>query len=75
MNEFGTECVKSIIGKLENQEAMLKEIRSEMERLKENHHNGFTDFDRATLEFTMKKTDEALESLHLSVLNLKTVAG
>ena len=75
MNKFGTECNKTICRKMELVEGMVKDMRREMEWFGKNGNSEFTDYDSNAMNFSMKKTDEAIECLHQSLLSLKTLLG
>lgn len=75
MNKFGTEYNKTICRRMEMVEGMVKDMRREMEWFGNNGNSEFTDYDNNTMGFSIKKTDEAIECLHQSLLNLKTLLG
>jgi hypothetical protein len=75
MNKFGTEYNKTICRRMEMVEWMVKDMRREMEWFGNNGNSEFTDYDSNAIDFSMKKTDEAIECLHQSLLNLKMLLG
>lgn len=75
MNKFGTEYNKTICRRMEMVEWMVKDMRREMESFGNNVNSEFTDYDSNVIDFSTKKTDEAIECLHQSILNLKTLLG
>ena len=75
MNKFGTEYNKTICRRMEMVKWMVKDMRREMEWFGNNGNSEFTDYDSNAIDFSIKKTDEAIECLHQSLLNLKMLLG
>ncbi len=71
MNEFGRECKTNLCNRIETTESLVKSLEMEMRQFLSNQHAEFTDDDRNALDYAIKKTGEAIECLHLSLLNLK----
>lgn len=75
MNEFATNYNRTICSKIDMEEAMLRNLKDELVRFSQNTHTDFTDYDKNSIEYSIKKTDEAIDCLHQSFLNLKRLLG
>ncbi len=75
MNEFGTEYNKTVCKRIDMVESMVKDLKREIEWFCNNGNSEFTEYDRNMIQFSMKKTDEAVECLHQSLLNLRMLLG
>lgn len=74
MNQFGNDYAKSLAHKLEMEEIVVRELMDDLSRFKDNNHTELSMQDASSIDWTIKKTGEALECLHLSSLNMRSLA-
>lgn len=75
MNQFGFNQKESLCNKIRMAESMVDDLKKNIEDFKNNQHADFTDLERSDIDYSLKKTEEAVNCLHLSLLNLKKLFG
>ena len=74
MNQFGKGYAKSLAHRLEMEEIAVRELMNEVTRFKDNNHAELSGNEASSIDWTVKKTGEAMECLHLSSLSMRNIA-